>query len=91
MKINIIPRLMDAVSSGKSFEEQLAVAEASGRPFGRVSDMQFGKHIIYSTDEEIAGAQIRTAAERARPQIPSQMESLEARVRALEAKLVQFI
>ena len=84
MKINIIPRLMDAVSSGKSFEEQLASAEASGRPFGRVSDALFGKHIIYNTDEEIADAKASAEVKKENPIMPT----LEERIAVIERKLL---
>ena len=79
MKINIDSRLQEAVASGKSFDEQLAEVKASGKPFGLVSDMKLGKHIIYHSADEIADAQARTAAEAALPK-PPRVQSLEERV-----------
>ena len=79
MKINIDSRLQEAVASGKSFDEQLAEVKASGKPFGLVSDMKLGKHIIYHSADEIADAQARTAVEAALPK-PPRVQSLEERV-----------
>ena len=82
MKINIDSRLQEAVASGKSFDEQLAEVKASGKPFGLVSDMKLGKHIIYHSADEIADAQARTAAEAAEAALPKppRVQSLEERV-----------
>jgi hypothetical protein len=83
MQIDITSRLEEAIASGKTFDVQLDEAEASGRPFGTVSDFKFGKHVIYHTPEEIADAQARTAAE----VVESKIQTIEERVSALEAKL----
>jgi methyl coenzyme M reductase subunit C-like uncharacterized protein (methanogenesis marker protein 7) len=63
MKIDTRERLEEAVALGKSFEQQLAEAKASGRAFGTVVDMKLGQHVIYHTAEEIAEYQTRADAE----------------------------
>ena len=67
MKINITSRIEAAAASGKTFEEQLAEAEASGKPFGTVVDWKLGKQVIYHTAEEIAHFAERAAEESAKP------------------------
>ena len=84
MKINITSRIEAAAASGKSFEEQLAEAEASGKPFGTVVDWKLGKQVIYHTAEEIAHFAERAAEEaieKAKPKTPT----IEERLAALEA------
>lgn len=90
MKINTDARVQEAVASGKSFDQQLTEARASGRPFGIVHDMRFGRHVVYQSAEELADCAARAAEEvTQREAIEEVQATAQRREQAIDAMLAE--